>query len=202
MLTGRTGVWPRRTTPDREGVSLVRRCLETFWLLLGSKADRDLHHTRQPGRTTILHASNRFTRFTGALVALAAALVLSPEASSAQDAIDASLPTDSVTGTVVERFAEGFLLRSDEGEEYAFEILPDTVQERRASPADSAERGATAVPHATVMESRDIRFVLQQLDASDERDRMHVHYVTLGDVEPRRIAIWVSISQDRVPGGG
>ena len=141
------------------------------------------------------------TRFAGALVVLAAILALSPVASGAQDVIDASLPTDSVTGTVVERFAEGFVLRSDEGEEYAFEIVTDTVQERRETAADSAERGATAFPHATVMESRDIRFILRQLEASDERDRMHVHYVTLGEVEPRRVAIWVSISRDRVPGG-
>lgn len=129
------------------------------------------------------------------------ALVLSPEASSAQDAIDASLPTDSVTGTVVEQFAEGFLLRTDEGDEYTFEIVTDTVQERRETAADSAERGATAVPHATVMERREIRFILQQLDDSDERDRIHVHYVTLGDMEPRKVAIWVSIERDRVPGG-
>lgn len=154
-----------------------------------------------PGRTPILHASSRIAHFTGAFVALAAALALPPEASSAQDAIDASLPTDSVTGTVVEQFAEGFLLRTGEGEEYTFEILPDTVQERRDVSADSAEQNAPAVPHATVMERRDILFVLQQLEASDERDRMHVHYVTLGEMEPRKIAIWVSISQDRVPGG-
>ncbi len=168
---------------------------------MGRIGSRHFSHTHHSGRTTIPHASNRIVRFAGALVVLGAALVLSPEGSSAQDAIDASLPTDSVTGTVVERFAEGFLLRSDEGEEYAFEILPDTVQERREPRADSARQDGPAVPHATVMESREIRFILQQLEASDERDRMHVHYVTLGDVEPRRIAIWVSISQDRVPGG-
>jgi hypothetical protein len=172
-----------------------------LWRVVGILVERRAHSTCQPGRTTILHPSNRITRFTGALVALAVTVVLSPEVSSAQDAIDASLPTDSVTGTVVEQFAEGFLLRSDEGEEYAFEIPPDTVQERRELPADSANEDAPALPHATVMERDDILFVLQQLEASDERDRMHVHYVTLGEPESRKVAIWVSISRDRVPGG-
>lgn len=121
-----------------------------------------------------------------------------PTGSAAQSPEGVVLPTDSVTGSVVERFAGGFLLRSDDGQEYAFEIAPDSVDTRQDVHPDSTTR---RVPHASVMGERDIRFALRQLEASDERDRMHVHYVTVGQTEPRRIAIWVSIEQERLPGG-
>lgn len=132
---------------------------------------------------------------------IAAALVLfsTPTGSTAQSPESAILPTDSVTGTVVQRFAGGFLLRTVEGEEYAFEIVADSVDRRHEIHSDSAVR---RLPHASVMGQREIQFVLRQLEASDERERMHVHYVTVGDPERRRIAIWVSIEREEVIPGG
>ena len=50
------------------------------------------------------------------------------------------------------------------------------------------------------MKRRDILFVLGQLEDSEERDRVHVHYVTVGEDEPRRVAIWISVAQSRLPG--
>ncbi|MEX2472321.1 MAG: hypothetical protein WEA34_09095 [Gemmatimonadota bacterium] len=150
---------------------------------------------RYPIRFALPH---RLRPAIGSLIATTLVLLSTPTGSTAQSPEGAVLPTDSVIGTVVQRFAGGFLLRADDGEEYAFEIAPDSVDQRQDVDPDSVDR---RVPHASVMDERDIRFVLRQLEASDERDRIHVHYVTVGEADPRRIAIWVSIDEDRVPGG-
>ena len=56
------------------------------------------------------------------------------------------------------------------------------------------------VPHGTVMNSWDVEFVLRQLQESDERTRMHVHYVTPVPASERHVLVWISIAEDRVPG--
>ncbi|MDZ7780526.1 MAG: hypothetical protein U5R14_11445 [Gemmatimonadota bacterium] len=108
------------------------------------------------------------------------------------------LPTDSLTGTLVGQLSDGFVLRTDDDEEIFFAFPSDSLP----PPPDEAEADSVrrSVPHATVMDRRDILFVLRQLQESDERDRMHVHFVEL-DGDPGRVVIWVSVAQDRIPGG-
>lgn len=108
--------------------------------------------------------------------------------------------TDSVTGTFVQRLPNGFILRTDEGEELTLEIASDTIQELQDLEADTSEAGSTPTPHETIMDARDVVFVLRQLEESDERNRMQVHYYTLAD-PGRRVVVWLSIAADRVPGG-
>jgi hypothetical protein len=109
--------------------------------------------------------------------------------------------TDSVTGTVVQRLPNGFVLRTDTGEELTLEIAGDTIQELQELAPDTTTTGSAArTPHASVMDSRDVLFVLRQLEESEERNRMHVHYYTLADAG-RRVVVWLSIAADRVPGG-
>lgn len=151
---------------------------------------------RYPIRFTLPH---RLRPAIGSLIATTLVLLFAPTGSTAQSPENAILPTDSVTGAVVQRFAGGFLLRTDDGEEYAFEIPADSMDQRDVVHPDSAAR---TVPHASVMGQREFRFVLRQLEASEERDRMHVHYVTVGETESRRIAIWVSIEREEVIPGG
>lgn len=105
--------------------------------------------------------------------------------------------TDSVIGTFVERLPNGFVLRNDEGEEMAMEIASDTIQELQELKSDTT---ANTAPHSGVMDSRDVLFILRQLEESEERDRMQVHYFTLAD-PGRRVVVWLSITADRVPGG-
>lgn len=107
--------------------------------------------------------------------------------------------TDSVTGTFVQRLPSGFILRTDAGDELTLEIASDTIQELQELEADTTAADADPLPHDMVMDPRDVLFVLRQLEESEERDRMHVHYYTLAD-PGRRVVVWLSIAADRVPG--
>ncbi len=106
------------------------------------------------------------------------------------------MATDSVTGTLVERLPEGFILLAEDGREMVLEIAGDTVQELGDLLRDSV---SDPVPHGTVMDRRDVEFVLRQLRESDERTRMHVHYVTPVPASGRHVVVWISIAEDRVP---
>ena len=108
----------------------------------------------------------------------------------------AEMVTDSVTGTLVQRLPDGFILRTDERDEMVLELASDTIQELRELEPDTI-LGPT--PHESVMPEEDVLFVLRQLEESEERDRMHVHYITLAD-PGRRVVVWMSIAADRVPG--
>lgn len=162
-----------------------------YYTLLKSRS-----HQEDPIRFALPH---RLRPAIGSLIATTLVLLFAPTGSAAQSPEGAILPTDSVTGAVVQRFAGGFLLLTDEGEEYVIEIPADSMDQQDVVHPDSAAR---TVPHASVMSPREFRFVLRQLEASDERQRMHVHYVTVGEPERRKIAIWVSIERDRVMPGG
>lgn len=117
---------------------------------------------------------------------------------SAQEPGAAVVPTDSLTGVLEARTMDAFVVRSEDHGRVRFEVAPDTLDSRTQLASDTA---AGPVPHASVMDRRDILFVLRQLEESDERDRVHVHYVTVGEGEPRRIAIWLSVERARLPGG-
>ena len=130
------------------------------------------------------------------LVFAAATVAVTPDPVEAQTP-GSTLPTDSLTGSLAYLVPEGFVVSTDDGREVLLEIAADTVDTRGELVADSVTR---EVPHASVMDRRDIMFVLRQLEESDERDRLHVHYVTVGEAEPRRVAIWLSAARARVPG--
>lgn len=136
------------------------------------------------------------------LITSTLAIGLSLAGSAALDAQAASgeMVTDSVTGTFVQRLPNGFILRTDDGNELTLEIASDTIQELQELESDTTTADASARPHATVMDSRDVEFALRQLEESKERRRMHVHYYTLAD-PGRRVVVWLSIAADRVPGG-
>ena len=108
------------------------------------------------------------------------------------------LPTDSLTGTLQSRSLDAFVVTSTDRGPIVFEIAPDTLDTRTQMVPDSVAR---TVPHTGIMDRRDILFILGQLEESDERDRVHVHYVTVGETEPRRIALWLSVERSRLPGG-
>lgn len=110
--------------------------------------------------------------------------------------VGSDLPTDSLTGTFVGQLADGFMLRTDDDEEVFFAFPSGSLPERsdEAEP-DSARR---SVPHATVMDPRDMLFALRQLQESDARDRLHVHFVEV-EGDPGRIAIWIAIAQEPSP---
>jgi hypothetical protein len=105
--------------------------------------------------------------------------------------------TDSVIGTLVERLPNGFVLRTDDGEDVVLEVASDTIQELQELQSDTT---VTMGPHSGVMDGRDVWFVVRQLEESEERNRMLVHYFTLTDAA-RNVVVWLSIAQDRVPGG-
>jgi hypothetical protein len=107
------------------------------------------------------------------------------------------LATDSVSGTLVERLPEGFVLLTDDGDRMVLEIVGDTVQQIEDLSRDSVP---DPVPHGSVMDRRNVEFVLRQLEESDERTRMHVHYVTPTPASGRHLLVWISIAEDRVPG--
>jgi hypothetical protein len=108
------------------------------------------------------------------------------------------LPTDSVTGELVDRLPDAFVLRTDEGETIVLQLPPETVEARHELYQDSVRR---PVPHTTVMGRRDVLFALEQLMASDERARIHVHYVRVDGHPVRRVAVWISIARARLPAG-
>lgn len=105
--------------------------------------------------------------------------------------------TDSVIGTLVERLPNGFVLRTDDGKDVVLEVASDTIQELQDFQSDTT---VTMPPHSGVMDGRDVWFALRQLEESDARKRMLVHYVTLDDAA-RHVVVWLSIAADRVPGG-
>ncbi len=105
--------------------------------------------------------------------------------------------TDSVIGTLVERLPNGFVLRTDDGEDVVLEVASDTIQELQEMQSDTTE---TMGPHSGVMDGRDVWFALEQLEKSEARNRMLVHYFTLADAA-RKVVVWLSIAEDRVPGG-
>lgn len=105
------------------------------------------------------------------------------------------LPTDSLTGTLVGQLADGFMLRTDDDEEIFFAFPSDSVPERPDETEPAPDSARQSVPHATVMDSRDMLFALRQLEESDERDRLHVHWVEV-EGDPGRVAIWIGIVQE------
>jgi len=133
-------------------------------------------------------------------LSLTATLSLAGSAALEAQAASGEMVTDSVTGTFVQRLPNGFILRTDTGEELTLEIASDTIQELQELASDTTAANANPTPHESVMDSRDVLFVLRQLEESEERDRMHVHYLTLAD-PGRRVVVWLSIAADRVPGG-
>lgn len=125
----------------------------------------------------------------------ALAMTAAPEAQA--QTTTPEMATDSVTGTLVERLPEGFILLAEDGREMVIEIAGDTVQQIGDLSRDSV---SDPVPHGTVMDRRDVEFVLRQLQESDHRTRMHVHYVTPAPASGRHVVVWISIAEDRVPG--
>jgi hypothetical protein len=105
--------------------------------------------------------------------------------------------TDSVIGTLVEQLPNGFVLRTDDGEDVVLEVASDTIQELQDLRSDTT---VTMGPHSGVMDGRDVWFALRQLEESDARKRVLVHYFTLADAA-RHVVVWLSIAEDRVPGG-
>lgn len=105
------------------------------------------------------------------------------------------LPTDSLTGTLVGQLADGFMIRTDDDEELFFAFPSDSVPERPDETEPEPDSATQSTPHArTVMDPRDILFVLRQLQESDERDRLRVYFVEV-EGDPGRVAIWVEIPQ-------
>ena len=76
------------------------------------------------------------------------------------------------------------------------ELASDTIQELRELEPDTI---LSPTPHESVMPGDDVLFILKQLEESEDRHRMHVHYITLAD-PGRRVVVWLSIAADRVPG--
>ncbi|MEX2467159.1 MAG: hypothetical protein WD995_09615 [Gemmatimonadota bacterium] len=132
-----------------------------------------------------------------ASIGVAALLVMSTADPVQAQAEPSELATDSIVGTLVERIPDGLVIRTDDGVHMALEILSDTVQQRGELDPDSA---STPIPHGSVMSRDDILFAVRQLEESDERQRMHIHYVTLPDDPARRVIVWLSIARDRLPG--
>ena len=131
------------------------------------------------------------------LALLAAAGPVRPAAAQSSEAVVP--PTDSLTGVLESRSSDAFVVTSNDGGAVLFEIAPDTLDTRTQMTPDSVDN---MVPHAGIMDRHDIHVVLRQLEESDERDRVHVHYLTVGDTEPaRRIAVWLSVERSRLPGG-
>jgi len=133
-----------------------------------------------------------------ALIAAAFGLGVPAQGQDTAETRPDAVPTDSVIGRVGERFGHGFFLHTDAGEELFLEIPSDSVDQRDELEEDSLPR---AVPHASVMEPHEIRFVLRQLESSEERERAHVHYVPVEGDPGRRVVVWISVASDRVPGG-
>ena len=142
------------------------------------------------------HAPFSFGPSMLALLFLAVAWPVRPAAG--QTSQSPVLPTDSLTGTLQSSSPDAFVVTSADRGPILFEIAPDTLDTRTQMVADSVAR---PVPHPSIMDRRDVLFIVGQLEESDERDRVHVHYATVGETEPRRIAAWLSVERSRLPGG-
>lgn len=106
-------------------------------------------------------------------------------------------PTDSITGELLHWQPSMFVLRTDDGDERVFHIEPDPEEEAFEEVPDSVVR---PVPHTSFMSRRDMLLALEQVEESDERSRIHVHYLPSEETDGGPVAVWISAAASRVPG--
>lgn len=103
--------------------------------------------------------------------------------------------TDSIAGDLVEVRENAFVVRVDDGRTMTLEIPADTAQERREETEDTTDTTGE-IAHSSYMSREDIVHALEQIRASDETDRVRVHYITEG-APVRHVVVWIAVGEPR-----